>query len=88
LPEVFTSYNNIISPLGFTTKDNYAALLNNQSGIQNKSFGKLNDLFCLATIQEEKIKEFAVKAGIESGFTKLESLSILSIQDVLNQSGI
>ncbi|MBN8691699.1 MAG: beta-ketoacyl synthase [Bacteroidetes bacterium] len=88
MPEVFTSYNNIISPLGFTTKDNYSALLNNQSGIQNKSFGKLNDLFCLATIQEEKIKEFAVKAGIESGFTKLESLSILSIQDVLNQSGI
>lgn len=88
MSEVFTSYNNIISPLGFTTKDNYAALLNNQSGIKNKSFGKLNDLFCLALIEEEKIKENAAKAGIPSSYTKLETLSILSIQDVLNQSGI
>jgi len=88
LPEVFTSYNNIISPLGFTTKDNYSALLNNQSGIRSKSFGKQNDLFCLAAIDDNRINEATLNSGINSNYTKLESLSILSIKDVLAQSGI
>lgn len=88
MPEVFTSYNNIISPLGFTTKDNYSALLNNQSGIRSKSFGKQNDLFCLAAIDDNRINEASLNSGINSNYTKLESLSILSIKDVLAQSGI
>ncbi len=86
--EVFTSYHNVISPLGFSTKENYSALLNNQLGVKSHHFGKLNELFCLSIIDEQKINSASEKIKDAILFTKLEKLSILSIQDVLNQSGV
>lgn len=86
--EVFTSYHNIISPLGFTTKENYSALLNNELGLKPHRLGKLNDIFCLSVIDEEKINSASGKIKDVVLYTKLEKLSILSIQDVLEQSGI
>jgi 3-oxoacyl-[acyl-carrier-protein] synthase I len=55
---IFASYNNIISPLGFSTKENYQSVCDS------------------VTIENTTL------------FTKLEQLSILSIQDVITQSGI
>lgn len=86
--EVFTSYNNIISPLGFTTKENYSAILNSKLGVKPHRLGKLDELFCLSVIDEAQIKSASEKIKAPVLFTKLEKLSILSIQDVLDQSGI
>ncbi len=86
--EVFTSYHNIISPLGFTTKENYSAILNNKLGVKPHRLGKLNEEFCLSVIDEQKINSASEKIKGASLFTKLEKLSILSICDVLDQSGI
>lgn len=86
--EVFTSYHNVISPLGFNTKENYSAIINNQLGVKQCRFGKLDELFCLSIIDEQNLNSATEKIKDATLYTKLEKLSILSIQDVLNQSGI
>lgn len=88
MPEVFTSYDNVISSLGFNTKDNYAALLQDQLGVKPTTFGKLNETFCLSMIQNDLLRKEELTVTDFHQYTKLEKLSLLSIQDVLNQSGI
>ncbi len=85
--EVFTSYHNIISPLGFTTKENYSALLSNKLGPKPHRLGKLDELFCLSVIDEQHLNSASEKIKDPLLYTKLEKLSILSIQDVLERSG-
>lgn len=88
MAEVFTSYNSVISPLGFNTKDNLSALLSNSIGVKPVYFGKLNELFCLAVINPSALQAHSSSVKHSEQFTKLELLSVLSIKDVLEQSGI
>lgn len=86
--EVFTSYHNILSPLGFSTKENLSALLEDKLGVKQCHYGKQNELFCLSVIPDEKINdgsELIQNAGL---YSKLEKLSILSVKSVLEQSGV
>jgi 3-oxoacyl-[acyl-carrier-protein] synthase-1 len=86
--EVFTSYHNIVSPLGFTSEENYDAVLNGNTGVKQQTLGKLNETFCLAVISPEKINAFKKNyVGFEK-LSKLELLSIISIQNVLERSKI
>lgn len=85
---IFTSYNNIISPLGFSTEENYQAVSNSVTGVKKIVLPFSQDIFCVAKIEDEKIREHFSKIKQEGNYTKLEQLSVLSIQDVLNQSGI
>ncbi len=85
---IFTSYSNIISPLGFSTQENYEAVVASKVGVKHMKMPFSQDVFCLAKLEDEKIKSGFSKIGDISLYTKLEQLSILSIQDVLNQSGI
>jgi 3-oxoacyl-[acyl-carrier-protein] synthase-1 len=86
--EVFTSYHNVISPLGSTTKENYSAILNNKLGVKPHHLGKLNELFCLSVISDHQLNSISEKIKDAIQFTKLERLSICSIQNVLEQSGV
>lgn len=88
MPEVFTSYDNVITSLGFNTKDNYSALLQNKIGVKPVILGKLNETFCLSLIAKSAYEEAVDVISEKNLYTRLELLSILSIQDVLNQSGI
>lgn len=85
---VFTSYNNIISPLGFTTADNYKAVCESKIGVKKVTLPFSKESFCLAKIENEAIIKSFLPHGDAHKHTKLEQLSIISIQDVLNQSGI
>lgn len=85
---IFTSYNNIISPLGFSTQENYQAVSDSVIGVKKIVLPFSQDVFCVAKIEDKKIRENFSKIKHEGNCTKLEQLSILSIQDVLNQSGI
>ena len=85
---IFTSYNNIISPLGFSTQENYQAVSNSIIGVKKIKLPFSQDEFCVAKISDEKIKDHLSQIKNANNHTKLEQLSILSIQDVLNQSGI
>jgi 3-oxoacyl-[acyl-carrier-protein] synthase-1 len=85
---IFTSYNNIISPLGFSTQENYESVSNSLTGVKKIMLPFSQDVFCVAKIDDEKIQEHFSEINCVENCTKLEQLSILSIQDVLNQSGI
>ncbi len=85
---IFTSYNNIISPLGFSTKENYQAVSNSIVGVKKIKLPFSQDEFCVAKIDDEKIQQHLSQIKNSETHTKLEQLSILSIQDVINQSGI
>lgn len=83
--EVFTSYHNIVSPLGSSSGENYHAILKGTLAVKPQVFGKRGEQFCLAKISEEQIAEAGKRY---KGFTKLESLSALSLSDTLVRSGV
>lgn len=85
---IFTSYNNIISPLGFSTQENYQAVSNSIIGVKKIKLPFSQDEFCVAKISDDKIQEKLTHIKNAATHTKLEQLSILSVQDVINQSGI
>lgn len=85
---IFASYNNIISPLGFSTKENYEAVSNSKIGVKKIKFSFSEDPFCVAKIGDEQVQQHVSKIENHSSYTKLEQLSILSIQNVILQSGI
>ncbi|HWY09943.1 MAG TPA: beta-ketoacyl synthase N-terminal-like domain-containing protein [Bacteroidia bacterium] len=84
--EVFTSYHNIISPLGFTTKENYSSVLADKLCVKTCRYGKLNEQFCLSIIPDEQLNVASRQIKDALLYSKLEKLSILSIQDVLDRS--
>lgn len=85
---IFTSYSNIISPLGFSTRENYEAVCASKIGVKQMKLHFSQDLFCVAKMDEAKIKSNFTKIGSPDLYTKLEQLSILSIRDVLQQSDV
>lgn len=85
---IFASCNNIISPLGFSTKENYEAVSNSKVGVKKIKYPFSEEPFCVAKIDDDQIQQHVSKIENYQSYTKLEQLSILSIQDVLQQSGI
>jgi 3-oxoacyl-[acyl-carrier-protein] synthase-1 len=85
---VFTSYTNIISPLGFSTAENHQAVSDSKIGVKKMILPFSTEAFCVGKIDEEQLKQQFAPIGKIDAFTKLEQLSILSIQDVIHQSGI
>ncbi len=85
---VFTSYSNIISPLGFSTKENYDAVNHSKTGVKKLRLPFSADPFCVGKIDDAIIQEHLLSIANSGTYTKLEQLSILSMQDVMDQSGI
>lgn len=85
---IFTSYSNIISPLGFSTQENYSAVADSKIGVKKILFPFSTEPFCVAKMEDEIINQRFANLGNVNATTKLEQLSILSIQDVINQSAI
>ena len=85
---IFTAHNNIISSLGFNTKENFHAVINSQIGVKRKILPFSDNTFCVSEISQNKLFDYLTEIKNPEHYTKLEQLSILSIQDVLNQSGI
>lgn len=83
---VYASYSNITSPLGFGTQANYEAVRRGESGVAQKHLSFSAEPFCVAQIPSGIDQLSAMRAP--QSHTRLEALSILSIQDVLEQSGI
>jgi 3-oxoacyl-[acyl-carrier-protein] synthase-1 len=84
-PEVFVVADNILSPLGKTTAENFAKLRENISGVREHSDLAISPLPFFASLFN-KGEQF-VKAD-EHNYTKFEQLLIASIADALNGSGV
>src|ERR1041384_5762830 len=85
---VFLGAHNIVSPLGYTSRENFDALLNGKTALQKHSFPfSEKPILCSKLNRQVSDKPFSVLGDPEK-FTHLEKLCILSIQDVIKQSGI
>ena len=78
--------DHIVSPLGFSTSDNYAAVKAGQTGLQRYS-GKwgLPEPFMAALIDRDEALAVCERAGINGHYTFFERLAILSVQQALQQ---
>ena len=78
--------DHIVSPLGFSTSNNYAAVKAGQTGLLRYS-GKwgLPEPFMAALIDRDEALAVCERAGINGHYTFFERLAILSVQQALQQ---
>ncbi len=85
---VFTSYSNIISALGFTSKQNIENVKNEVSGLKKYPSEIIADGFYSSMIDDEELNKHFSKIGDTKAFTKLEKMMISSLKDVMEQVNI
>ncbi len=85
---VYLGANNIVSPLGFTTKENIHALLQGKVAVKKQLFSFSESPFCCSKIEEEVLNNYFSSLSVIDEYTQLEKMCILSINDVVQQSGI
>lgn len=84
--EVFIVSDNVVSPLGNTSADNFASLKNNVSGIQIQDDAALSPQPVYASIINDAAL-YTLKADKRS-YTKFENFLLASIHDALNRSSV
>jgi 3-oxoacyl-[acyl-carrier-protein] synthase I len=83
-PDVFIVADNILSPLGKTTAENFEQLKNGVSGVKQHNNANLSPIPFYASLFDEDARFL----DSTDGYTKFEHLLIASIADALNDSGI
>lgn len=86
MTEVFVASDNILSPLGSSTAENFAQLINGISGIKKHSNKAFSREFFYAALFDDK-KEF-IKDDFNNSYTKFEQMLISSIKDALQKTKI
>ncbi len=87
--KVYIESDNIISPLGFTTGENFSALLECRSGIKfhkDKKYSQ-NDFYA-AIIDDIALDDHFSEIADPTGYTRFEKLCISSIAGALKQSSV
>jgi 3-oxoacyl-[acyl-carrier-protein] synthase-1 len=79
--------DNIISPLGFTSEENFDKLKSMQTGVKRWETSSLSsEPVCAAVIEPKQLSAEFSKLKLDKAFTRLEQLIILSISDTLKQN--
>lgn len=87
--DVYIASDNIISPLGFNTEENFRNCITGNSGIIYTSDAKLSQTPLYASlINWEKTYSLFAEIAENTLYTKLEKILILSITDALKQISI
>jgi len=82
---VYISSNNIVSSLGFNTKENVNKIKKGVSGIKlHRNFGNMHEY--TAKVEEKILNEKFSKIGSIKDYTKLEKMMILSLNDTISKS--
>lgn len=89
MQEIVVAAHNIISPLGFTSEENYTNCLKGISGIQQVTSPALpHDPIWVSSFKKEILeKNFSIIPSNQN-YTTAEKLLILSIQDTFSQSSV
>jgi 3-oxoacyl-[acyl-carrier-protein] synthase-1 len=85
--ETYIAADNIISPLGFTSEENFKQLKNMQTGVRKIAASVYSPepmYAALIDVQQQEL-EFK-KVETDQAFTRLEKLAILSITEALKQN--
>lgn len=85
---VFIGAHNIISPLGFKSPENFDALVKGKSALQQHNFDFSKTPFFCSKIDATKVNTAFSSYGDSGQYTHLEKIAILSITDVIQQSGV
>ncbi len=87
MKEVFVIADNIVSPLGLTTKDNFLAVSNGISGVKPlQDPSKSTIPFVASLFDDDEFQKNVTKDIVE--FTKFEQLLILSVKAALTQTPV
>ena len=85
MSSIYISSNNIISSLGFNTKENIHKIKKGISGIKfHRNFGYMYEY--TAKVEEKILNEKFSKIGANKDYTKLEKMMILSLNDTISKS--
>ena len=85
--EVYIAADNIISPLGFTTQDNFQQLLQNRSAITHHTRPEFSEQPFYASLLHSSQDEHLLVAS-DDRYTKFEKLLIRSIQEALKNTAV
>jgi len=85
---VFLGAHNIVSPLGFNSRENFNALLNGKTAVHPQTLSFSETPFYCAKINPQTLDPAFSLAGDTQKFTHLEKMCVISISDVLSQSGV
>ncbi len=89
MKDVFVISDNIISPLGFTSGDNFCQLRNNVSGIQQHTLPEISPQpFYAALLEQEQYKTLFESFGNTDKYSRFEKLLIVSVTNALQHTGI
>src|SRR5712671_2344331 len=86
MPDVFVVSDNILSPLGLTTVENFEQLTKNTTAIKEHDDTSMSARPFYAALFEKK--DDFIKTGNESSYTKFEHLLIASISNALENCRI
>jgi 3-oxoacyl-[acyl-carrier-protein] synthase-1 len=86
--EVFIVSDNIISPLGFTTEDNFYQLKQNKSAISHHTRPEFSIQPFYASLLSDEQNSHLSNAASNTGYTKFENLLISSISGALKNADI
>ena len=86
---IYTVADNIITSLGFTTKENFEALKQGKSGIVQTSDPKITQVpMYTSIVNSDRLESEFKLLGNPEEYTRLEKMMILSINDALKQTSI
>ena len=81
--------DNIVSPLGFTSADNYAAVKSGSSVLQRyEGLWGLPTPFAASMIRRDEVLTACAEAGISGPFTFFEQMVLLSVSKALQQCDV
>lgn len=89
MTDVYVSYNNIVSSLGFDSETVVNNIHNEVSGLQSVvDKTKFSQPFCSSLINQNKLNTEFSSLGTEGDFTRLEKMMITSLNKVIQASKI
>lgn len=88
MKRVYLGAHNIVSPLAFTSRDNFVRMARGESGIRQLTFPFSENGIYAAQLNENDLNLRFQKLGDPALYTKLERMCLLSINDVIQQSTV
>ena len=82
---VYISSNNILSPLGFTSKENIDQIIKEKSGITLQNIIGKTPSYAALIINDNLNQAFQTISDIY-GFNKLEKMMLLSLKDTISKA--
>lgn len=83
----FVIADNIISPLGFTSSENFEELKKMHTGVKRLETSELSsEPVCAALVDTQKLNSEFQKLNTKQSYTRLEKMVLLSIKDCLKQN--